>query len=163
MDLLDLPFFNPLFFYGKRFECACCGAPSDRDGDGVPDATDNCPDAPNMEQDDMDADGLGDDCDGDRDGDGTDNEADNCAEDPNPDQADCDRDMRGDACDVACVCCADEGCVPMCERPLVCHCFDGFGCACAIACDPAAPSCAMGQTCQCVHPPDMGCFCGLSH
>jgi hypothetical protein len=36
----------------------------DRDGDGAPDASDNCPDAPNPSQADGDGDGLGDACDG---------------------------------------------------------------------------------------------------
>ena len=38
-------------------------APGDRDGDGVPDATDNCPDAANPIQADEDGDGVGDACD----------------------------------------------------------------------------------------------------
>jgi hypothetical protein len=37
--------------------------PSDRDGDGVPDASDNCPSTWNVDQADADADGLGDACD----------------------------------------------------------------------------------------------------
>jgi hypothetical protein len=48
-----------------------CGAlPADTDGDGVPDADDNCPATPNPDQADLDSDGLGDPCDEDRDGDG---------------------------------------------------------------------------------------------
>ncbi len=39
------------------------GPPGDRDGDGVPDASDNCPDTPNADQADEDADHLGDVCD----------------------------------------------------------------------------------------------------
>lgn len=44
---------------------ASCAAldPSDRDDDGVPYAADNCPFTSNAGQDDMDGDGLGDDCD----------------------------------------------------------------------------------------------------
>jgi hypothetical protein len=38
-------------------------AAPDRDGDGVPDSTDDCPDDPNADQRDADADGLGDACD----------------------------------------------------------------------------------------------------
>jgi hypothetical protein len=47
-----------------------CGTEGDRDGDGVPDAADNCPDAPNPDQSDLDRDGAGDLCDHDADGDG---------------------------------------------------------------------------------------------
>lgn len=45
---------------------------SDRDGDGVPDSQDNCPDTANTTQPDLDNDGLGDDCDPDADGNGFD-------------------------------------------------------------------------------------------
>jgi hypothetical protein len=37
--------------------------PPDADGDGIPDATDNCPQAPNPDQTDADGDGIGDACD----------------------------------------------------------------------------------------------------
>ncbi len=60
--------------------------PSDSDGDGLPDADDNCPLRPNPEQMDGDADGSGDACD-------------NCAGIANPAQRDLDRDGSGDACD----------------------------------------------------------------
>src|SRR5262245_25760337 len=41
----------------------------DRDGDGIPDSLDNCPDTPNTDQMDLDMDDLGDACDPDIDGD----------------------------------------------------------------------------------------------
>jgi uncharacterized repeat protein (TIGR01451 family) len=49
---------------------------TDADGDGVPDATDNCPAVPNATQEDVDGDGLGDACDPDIDGDGIENASD---------------------------------------------------------------------------------------
>lgn len=73
----------------------------DRDGDGVPDASDNCPSMPNVDQSNNDGDGAGDVCDTDDDNDGiADNAPDNCPLTPNTDQADMDRDGVGDACDI---------------------------------------------------------------
>ena len=40
-----------------------CARPPDLDGDGVPDACDNCPNTPNPDQLDTDGDGVGDACD----------------------------------------------------------------------------------------------------
>jgi uncharacterized protein YegL len=71
----------------------------DRDGDGEPDTTDNCPDHANPDQADQDGDGIGDACDDDIDGDGVPNADDNCVTTPNSDQADQDGDGIGDACD----------------------------------------------------------------
>ncbi len=97
-------------------------ASGDKDGDGVADAEDNCPDVFNPKrsmsdnlQADTDSDGKGDACDpcplsadngckapsaDDIDGDGVTNGLDNCAEDPNADQADADGDGKGDLCDA---------------------------------------------------------------
>ena len=95
----------------------------DTDGDGIPDAMDNCPSVfnpirpmDNGTQPDTDGDGQGDACDpcpldansttcsggnpNDRDNDGVANSADNCPDVANPDQTDTDGDGKGDACDA---------------------------------------------------------------
>lgn len=81
-----------------------CGVPepapfTDSDGDGVPNADDNCPFTPNWGQSNIDGDSFGDACDPDMDGDGVHNALDNCPRVPNASQADIDGDGRGDACD----------------------------------------------------------------
>ncbi len=100
------------------------GQPSatDADGDGIPDAMDNCPRVFNPVrpldggmQADADGDGMGDPCDpcplnmgsmctlpnpDDSDGDGVANAMDNCPMQPNPAQDDMDMDGKGDACDA---------------------------------------------------------------
>ena len=58
---------------------------ADRDGDGVPDVVDNCPDVPNRDQTNSDGDAFGDACD-------------NCPYLENNDQADRDGDGVGDRC-----------------------------------------------------------------
>jgi hypothetical protein len=83
--------------------------PGDGDGDGVPDASDNCPGISNAEQLDLDADGAGDACDlcpatanpgqEDEDADGAGDACDNCPQVSNPGQEDTDSDGAGDACD----------------------------------------------------------------
>lgn len=70
----------------------------DRDGDGVSDRVDNCPQHPNPDQYSSRANGKGDVCD-DFDNDGVINSLDNCINIPNPDQRDTDGDGIGDACD----------------------------------------------------------------
>ncbi|MEM7273146.1 MAG: protein kinase [Actinomycetota bacterium] len=71
----------------------------DRDDDGVIDAEDNCPDAANDAQTDLDGDTVGDACDPDVDGDDVPDETDNCSLVANPGQEDVDGDGLGDACD----------------------------------------------------------------
>ena len=73
---------------------------ADRDGDGIGDACDLCPDhADRQPEPDLDADGTGDVCDPDRDGDGVPDAVDVCPRVADPTQADRDHDGVGDACD----------------------------------------------------------------
>ena len=71
----------------------------DRDGDGVPNSTDNCRAQPNPSQTDTDGDERGDACDPDDDEDGVADGDDNCSTVRNPRQPDIDRDGVGDDCD----------------------------------------------------------------
>ena len=70
---------------------------TDDDGDGVPNAADNCLSIPNPAQTDQDGDGIGDACD-------------NCLVVANVDQTDTDGNGTGDACEGAC-CLADGRCL----------------------------------------------------
>jgi hypothetical protein len=76
----------------------------DADGDGVPDAVDDCPAVPDPAQADGDGDGVGDACDPDgalpdADGDGVPDLLDVCPATPDAGQEDADADGAGDACD----------------------------------------------------------------
>ncbi len=78
-------------------------AAADGDGDALPDPFDNCPEAANADQADLDGDGFGDCCDlagPDEDSDGVPNPMDNCRDRPNPNQRDSDSDGLGNACDL---------------------------------------------------------------
>ena len=79
--------------------------PGDRDGDLIANLQDNCPDAYNQGQADVDHDGTGDACDPDYDADGdgffdTGTPRDNCPPIANPGQADSDGNGVGDPCEV---------------------------------------------------------------
>lgn len=78
--------------------------PVDTDGDGINDASDNCPTVANANQSDEDGDGIGDACDApdapDQDGDGIADTQDNCPTVANANQADTNENGIGDACEV---------------------------------------------------------------
>ncbi|UUC47428.1 thrombospondin type 3 repeat-containing protein [Flavobacterium cerinum] len=95
---------------GVPYTQSYCGpTAADADGDGIPDAFDNCPNKFNPDQKDSDFDGIGDVCDNcvitynpnqaDTDGDGRGDVCDNCINNPNYNQIDTDGDGIGDACD----------------------------------------------------------------
>jgi len=71
----------------------------DRDGDGLQDYRDKCPDLPSFNAD-TDNDQVGNECDADDDGDARNDTEDNCPLVYNPDQVDADLDDRGRECDA---------------------------------------------------------------
>jgi hypothetical protein len=71
----------------------------DRDGDGLVDPIDNCPDAPNKDQANLDLDKAGDACDPDDDNDGVADIVDVCPRWADASQLDLDGDLAGDVCD----------------------------------------------------------------
>jgi formylglycine-generating enzyme required for sulfatase activity len=76
-----------------------CSSMGDQDQDGLANNMDNCPEVYNPEQQDTDADEIGDICDPDDDNDGVEDELDNCPFIANASQANADGDFLGDGCD----------------------------------------------------------------
>ncbi len=133
--------------------------PPDVDGDGVPDAADNCAEIANAEQTDADGDGLGDACDNcpendnvfqaDGDNDNVGDDCDNCPAVLNVDQADNDADGVGDSCDCPCFMDGDvlaaiytlKYTVPGCEQPGMLFCPGVVPCAMNVSlCGQVDPS-----------------------
>ena len=81
------------------FEGSVAMPPTDTDGDGVADPSDNCPSSSNSDQGNNDGDSEGDACDGDDDNDSAADASDNCPLSANADQANTDGDSEGDTCD----------------------------------------------------------------
>ncbi|MBR3413118.1 MAG: thrombospondin type 3 repeat-containing protein [Bacteroidales bacterium] len=100
---------NNLTIFLNSYPPSALTTGNDLDGDGIPNATDNCPCIANVDQTDSDHDGLGDACDNcpirynplqeDTDGDGIGDGCDNCPRHYNPLQEDADGDHIGDSCD----------------------------------------------------------------
>jgi hypothetical protein len=76
-----------------------CPPAGDADSDGIPNGSDNCPNAANPNQENFDGDAQGDVCDVDDDNDGVADASDNCQFVVNGDQANADGDGQGNACD----------------------------------------------------------------
>ena len=87
--------------------CPAAPDPSDRDGDGVPDAVDGCPDDPSKTEPGSCGCGVPD---ADTDGDGVPDCVDNCRGIPNADQADTNADGLGDACTFSSAGCGTGSC-----------------------------------------------------
>lgn len=111
----------------------------DTDGDGVADASDNCPTVANAGQQDTDGDGVGDACNGanDPDGDEWAGPLDNCPGAANPGQEDTDGDGVGNACNDASDPDGDEwaGGLDNCPNALNASQADGDGDGVGTACD----------------------------
>ncbi|MEK6798085.1 MAG: thrombospondin type 3 repeat-containing protein [Planctomycetota bacterium] len=128
------PFYGFRLFLGQK-------AGTDADGDSFPDASDNCPQTWNLNQADLDMDGIGDACDGDRDGDCILNDADSSPETPETNLVDSDGDEVFDGCDP------DEDGDGILNRQDVCP-------AVADAGQADADGDGIGDACEATTPPD---------
>lgn len=121
----------------------------DYDGDGVTDASDNCPSTPNATQTDKDGDGVGDACETpsgtNSDSDDWPDKLDNCPSIKNNGQYDWDNDGIGDACDAECD-----------YTQLAIKCFNGGAPQYGGSCDCECPTAWEGAQC------DLICFVGCT-
>jgi len=95
---------NTSLYYTPRVKVDDIFFGLDSDDDSISDEDDNCPMVSNIQQNDSDGDGVGNQCDNDpygkdRDSDGFGDSLDNCPDTYNPDQSNVDNDYAGDACD----------------------------------------------------------------
>ena len=114
----------------RRSTSSALALVDDLDGDGIPDAEDNCVEVPNEDQSDFDSDAVGDVCD-------------NCSERPNRGQDDTDGDYCGNLCDADYDNDGHSGTWP--DFGVFAHAFGCFGVGCEEYCHrEPIPGCTVG-------------------